>query len=111
MALSFFVGHDLSEGDARGVVDTDMYELQADATTVGPAGAVTGDAVADAIEPAELLDTDVDELAGMLALVAADRLGGLQVAHPADPQTLQDPADNLSILGQNRMNNLLKAHS
>ena len=44
------------------------------------AGAIAGDAVADALEAAELLDVDVDQLAGMLALVAAHRLGRLR--HP-----------------------------
>jgi hypothetical protein len=40
------------------------------------AGAVVGDTVADAVDPAELLDIDVDQLARVLALVADDlRLG------------------------------------
>ncbi|MET4072404.1 hypothetical protein ABID58_007233 [Bradyrhizobium sp. S3.2.6] len=41
------------------------------------------DAVAWSYESAELLDVDMDELAGVLALVAAHRLGGLQIAYPA----------------------------
>jgi hypothetical protein len=41
------------------------------------------DAVAWSYEPAELLDVDMDELAGVLALVPAHRLGGLQIAYPA----------------------------
>ena len=36
--------------------------------------------MADPVEAAELLDVDVDQLAGVLALVAADRLGRLEVA-------------------------------
>ena len=37
-----------------------------------------GDAMADALEAAELLDVNVDQLAGMIPLVAADRFGGLE---------------------------------
>ena len=93
MALSFFVGQDLREGDARGIVDGHMDELPADATAVALAGAVTGDAVADPVEAAELLDVDVDELAGMLALIAAHRLGRLQCADAVEPQAPEDAAD------------------
>jgi len=45
--------------------------------------AIVCDAVAWSYEPAELLDVDMDELAGVLALVPAHRLGGLQIAYPA----------------------------
>jgi hypothetical protein len=43
LALSL---HDPGEGDARGVVDGDVDELPADATTVALAGPVAGDAMA-----------------------------------------------------------------
>ena len=66
----------------------DMDELPADAAAVALAGAVAGDAVADALEAAELLDVDVDQLAGLLALVAAHRLGRLQGAEPVEAQAL-----------------------
>src|SRR5829696_8314835 len=69
-ALRLLVRHDHGEGDARGVVDADMDELPAGAFTSGPCvalpPAVAGDAVADLVEAAELLDVDVDELAGVL---------------------------------------------
>jgi hypothetical protein len=39
-------------------------------------GAIAGDAVADLVEAAELLDVDVDELAGVLAFVAPRGSGG-----------------------------------
>jgi hypothetical protein len=41
---------------------------------VAALGAVAGDAMSDLVEAAELLDVDMDELAGMLALVASDGL-------------------------------------
>jgi hypothetical protein len=37
--------------------------------------AITGDAVSDLLETAELLDVDVDELAWVLTLIAAHWLG------------------------------------
>ena len=49
--------------------------------------------MADAIDPAELLDVDVDHLARMFALVAADRLARLQRTDPVEPEPLQDAAD------------------
>src|SRR5262245_45176983 len=81
-AFLALVGQDLGEGEARGVVDADVEEVPADAAF--PAAPVTDDAVADAVDPAQLLDVDVDELAGPLALVA-DRLGpGVEGAEPPE---------------------------
>ena len=45
------------------------------------------------VEPDELLDVDVDHLAGMAALVAADGFGRIEVARPAQPHLSQDAAD------------------
>src|SRR6185437_7236843 len=81
----------LGEGDARSIVDADMDELPASAP-VAAALAVAGDAVAYAIELAELLYVDVDQLAGMLALVAAHRLGGLQHLELVQAQPFENPA-------------------
>lgn len=61
-AFLLLAGQDLAEGDARGIVDADMDELPADA--IGASSlAITGDAVAGGLEPAELLAAEVDELA------------------------------------------------
>ena len=45
------------------IVDADVDELPADAPAVALTGAIAGDAVADFVEAAELLDVDVDHLA------------------------------------------------
>ena len=45
------------------------------------AGIPPGDAMSHRADPAELLDVEVDKLAGVLALIAADRLGRLQRGH------------------------------
>ena len=59
-----------------------MHELPAGALAAparaGLAGAVAGDAMADLVEAAELLDVEMDEFARMLALVAAHGFGGLE---------------------------------
>ena len=52
----------------------------ADAPAVALSGSIAGDAMADLVEAAQLLDVDVDHLAGAVAFVAAHRLGRLQVA-------------------------------
>src|SRR5271166_5832461 len=55
--------------------------------------AVAGDAMADAVDPSQLLDVDVDQLAGMGAFIAAHRLNRLQSAEPVEPPASQDAAD------------------
>ena len=45
--------------------------------------------MADALEAAELLDVDVDQLAGMLPLVAAHRLGRLERRNAIETEALR----------------------
>jgi hypothetical protein len=82
--------HDAAEGDARGIVDTNVDELPADAAIVALAGAVTGDAMAYAVELAKLLDIDVDEFAGPPALIAARRLGRLEGTLAIEAEAFED---------------------
>jgi len=91
-ALLFLISPDLGEGQSRGVVDRDVDELVTGATAF-PLLAITGDAVAGPDKSPEFLDIDMDELAGLLALVSAHRLGRLQIAYPAQSQTAKDAAD------------------
>jgi hypothetical protein len=70
-----------------------MHIFPADPSGLALADPVAGDPVADAIELAELLDVDVDDLAGSCAFVAADRLGRLESGKPTEAQPLQDAAD------------------
>ena len=49
--------------------------------------------MADLGEAAELLDVDVDELAGVLAFVAPHWLGRLEVPEAAQAGALEDAAD------------------
>ena len=57
-----------------------MNELLANATAFALARPIAGDAMAYRVETAELLDVDVDHVAGMVALVATRRPGRLQIA-------------------------------
>ena len=75
------------------VVDADMDVFPADATAAALSRAVTGDAVARAVEAAELLDVDVREFAGFVALIARHRLDRLQVFPAVQAVALEDPAD------------------
>jgi hypothetical protein len=70
-----------------------MDEFPADAAAVALAGAAAGDAMADPVEAAELFDIDVDQLAGVLALVADHRLGWFEGAPAVEPEALQNAAD------------------
>src|SRR3954469_11313320 len=74
-ALLFLVRADLREGHPGGVVDADVDELPSDAPAFALTGSIAGDAMADPVEAPELFDIDVDQFAGMLALVATNRRG------------------------------------
>ena len=82
-ALLLLVGHDGGEGQAGCVVDGDMQVFPAGAALAALAVAVAGDAMADTVDAAELLDVEVDQLARVLALVADDSgLGSSALSRP-----------------------------
>lgn len=56
----------MREGNARIIVDANMDVLPADAAAVALTGPIPCDAMADLVEVAELLDIEVDHVAGML---------------------------------------------
>ena len=72
-----------------------MDELPADAFTstsaITLAPAIAGDAMANTVDSAELFDIEMDQLARVLALVAAHRLGRFQGGQLVEPQTPQEP--------------------
>ena len=70
------------ECDTRMVVDCDVDVLPTNPPVIALPGPVTRDAVADPVESAELFDVDVDQFAGVIALVAADGLDRLQCPQP-----------------------------
>ena len=74
--------------------NSDVDEFPTDATIIALAGTVAGDAVAYAVELAELFDVDVDVLYGTLALVSARRRGRLESAQAIRAQALEDTADS-----------------
>src|SRR3954471_21966692 len=92
-ALLLLVRADLREGDPGGVVDADVDELPPDAPALALTGSIAGDAMADAVEAAELFDIDVDQVAGMFALVAANRRGGFERLHAVEAEAPEDAAD------------------
>jgi hypothetical protein len=68
-----------------------MEEVVADALPA--AAAAAGGAMADAVETGELLDVEMDEFAGTLAMVAANRLGrDDRFLSPALPSRFQRPS-------------------
>ncbi len=96
------VGKHLDVNQAGRVIDRDVHELPADCLAdsplgIGPLRLVTTAFACDAVpgalvNPAELLDVDMDQLPGPLAFVA---LGWLQSETPefAHPDLGQDPRD------------------
>src|SRR4051794_21771999 len=92
-ALLFLVRKDLREGHPGGVVDADVDELPSDAPALALPRSVAGDAMADPVEAAELFDIDVDQFAGMLALVAAHRRRGFKRLDAGEAEAPEDAAD------------------
>jgi hypothetical protein len=81
-ALAALVGQHLDIGQARGVIDGDMNELLAGPVRgVAPAA---GDPVAHPSKARQLLDVEMQELAGVLPLVAADRSRRLEPAQATE---------------------------
>src|SRR5271156_4189133 len=75
------------------VIDRQMHILPSDPAGVALAVPVAGDAVTDAIELAQLLDVDMDDLARVGSLIAADRLGWLKRQQPVEAKPPEDAAD------------------
>ncbi len=67
-----------------------MQILPANAARV--ACAIAGDAVAEAVDPGQLLGVDVQELAGPLALIAQNRGLGFEAREPAEAVAAQHGA-------------------
>jgi hypothetical protein len=53
--------------------------------------AVAGDAVTDLAKAGELFDVDMDQVSGMVPLVALDRRLGFQIPESAQAQSVQGP--------------------
>jgi hypothetical protein len=89
-AFLALVAQHLAVGQARGIINADVEVFPAGAA---PAVAgIAGDAVANRLDAAELLDIDMDQLAGPLALVAHRRWFRFERRQPAQP----DPAQELA---------------
>src|SRR5437764_952475 len=71
------------------VFDRQMHIFPADPAGVALTDPVACDPMADPIEFAELLDVDVDNLAGRGAFIAADRLGGSRAESRLRPSRLR----------------------
>jgi hypothetical protein len=86
-----FVGQDLSVGQPRGVIDGDMDELPTDASDSG--GSVAVDAMSDTADTPQLLDIDVDQLAGTISLISDHGRLGLEALEPREAAASQDTGD------------------
>lgn len=82
-AVLALIGHDLSEGEARSVIDANMDELPTG--TAHLVASIVGDAVTGADDLTQLLDVEVEEFTGVLTLVTHDWRSGLQGAQSGEP--------------------------
>ena len=72
-----------------------MYVFPANLAAAARSGgwAAAGDTLRPALDPAQLLDVDVDQLARPLALIAAGWLEAEPAAGPPDPESTADTVD------------------
>ncbi len=91
-----FVREETGEGEAGMVVDGDMETFDAGAWVAD--GAIAGGADAGAGEAAQLLDVEVEELAGMVAFVTDHgRFGRLQGREAVEMVTTQHPGERVAL--------------
>src|SRR5260370_10551188 len=91
------------------IVNGDVGVLPPDTPAVALPGAIAGDAMADTIEPTELFNVDMDDLAGCGALVARPRLLRFKGAQETEAARLEDARDSSHRKPQRAGNVLLGA--
>ena len=89
--VAAFIGQDLREGEAGVVVDGDVNELPAGAATA--LGLVGGNAMTGAEEAAELLDVEMQQIAGAGMFVAAHGPSRFEIADTTEAFAVQNAAD------------------
>src|SRR4029077_4017883 len=92
-AFLLLIREDVGTGDAGVVVDGDVSILPAGGLATAMAGATAGDAMANAVEAAEFLDIEVDDLAGLLALVSRSGLLRLEAGGQTEATACKDARD------------------
>jgi len=86
-----FVGQDFDIGQARPIVDADVDEFPA--SPLGSDAAIAMDAMSDANDAPELLDVQMEEVAGPAPFIAPWRLLGLEKLQPVQTSPLQNSSD------------------
>ncbi len=89
--VAAFIGQDLREGQPGVVVNSDMHELPAGAATA--LGLVGGNAMTGAEEASELLDVEMQQIAGGGMFVAAQGPSRFEIADTAEAFAAQNAAD------------------
>jgi len=84
------VGEHLDVGQSGGIVDRNVHTVVADAgrAALPP---VTGDSVADLAKTGELFDVDMDQVSGMLPLVALHWRFGFEISQPPETKEVEHP--------------------
>jgi hypothetical protein len=85
------VSQDFGISQTGGVVDSNVNELPAGTPATLPA--VASDAMADDLDAPQLLGVDMDELSGMVSLVAADGWHRVEVLEPREALPGQNAGD------------------
>jgi hypothetical protein len=75
------------------IIDRQMHVFPPDPSGLALACAIAGDAMADAIELAQLLDVDVEDLSWSGPFIATDWLGRIERRQAIEAQPPEDAAD------------------
>ncbi len=87
------VGYHSRESHTGMVVDADVQVFPYCSTASVHAGVPSGDSMPGSLEASQLLDVDVDHLAGFAALVATRRREGFDILDPAQPEAAESATD------------------
>jgi hypothetical protein len=92
--VATFVFENFDIGNARSVIDANVGTFPARSAMTGLPAAVAGDAMSDTVlDAAELLDVDVNKLAGRRAFVSDHRLRRVQAVKPIDAAFTRNSSD------------------
>ncbi len=90
--LFSFIGHDASKGDARSIIDGHMNKLPAGSSDA--VSAVVGNPVTGLLDPGQLFDVQVNELAWSGAAIAARWRRRIEQAKAMKRMGAQDARDS-----------------
>src|SRR5579863_6877447 len=89
----FLIGENLRISQPGMVIDSEVEIFPSGTALFALADAGTGDAVADAVDPPQPFNVDMDHVAGVIFFVADNRFFWIKIFEPAQSQLSAHPCD------------------